>query len=535
MTRESRAIITRSRMEMDQRLELCGTKLSTFLTEELSESQLNLSAPARAHLDKFRTWLQSFYVAKLGYYPPAPPVNGSSAFPTCIYRQMRTEFQKLYNLLVDTTLSPTGTVPITRHGGICVLQNIQAFDKRYKHQSLPHPFPLLPEAEKLPVAAAKRRFSWTPKPDKMKPDERLVTFALLTKATNRKDESLNDCSLVRAYRGFEKECVFHQVKSDVDDKLSLIEARKVRWILIYSVLQTLNSATKVPDEVRDVHNVPYNLSVLTTRCPTWSQQRPLDTLIRTQTDQAKADYLQTLYKEAEEPELYDNFEIKPDVDYAARLHQPAPLRLKSQASLPNMGIRKGTVRRAISCLGNMPELQHPRPNRASFHEILVDRYGNGTANSVRTSSPAESSENFNRKISEDSIFSNNEVISSRWSESSYGTTNSAATAYYEAEEFSPLTSANQSRRPSSSTQSSHYSEADSVHPLNDFGMRKISEASSNYSENTSYDSDDMCMEKLKPQDYDYYMTITTDVIVEYEKSIAAESPRIPERRISIIA
>lgn len=266
-------------MEMDSRLETCGRQLSNFLSDEMSESYLNLSSSARDHLDHFRTWLQSYYVAKLGYYPPASPVAGTTAFPSPIYRQMRTEFQKLYNLLVDTTLSSTDSIPVARQGGVCVLQTTKAFDEQQGHKSMPYPFPLLPELSELPGPVAKRRFHWPTKVEKVKPGDRVV-FAALAKATNRTEEALYDCSLVRAYRGFEKECIVSSTKGAKGDQLSPAEGRKVRWLLIYATLQTLNAATKIPEEVRDVHNVPYNLCVLTKACPPWNQRRPIETLFR---------------------------------------------------------------------------------------------------------------------------------------------------------------------------------------------------------------------------------------------------------------
>ena len=240
MSRTSRALVTRSRFEMDMRLDSCGRRLGSFLSDDLSEAHLGLSPAARAHLDRFRSFLQSYYVAKLGYYPPASCDAQSATFPKSIYGQMCQEFQKLYDYLVDSRFTSTDTLPISHQGGICVQQTLDAFNSRHKYSPLLHPLPLLPEAEaekSTQMLSLNRRFSFIPKSDKMKPDPRLVAFSSLCKATNRMDQSLFDCTLVRAYRGFEKECSLANSKVDRNDKLSLTDARKVRWILICRIFR----------------------------------------------------------------------------------------------------------------------------------------------------------------------------------------------------------------------------------------------------------------------------------------------------------
>ena len=66
---------------MDARLDRCGRRLASFLSDDLSDTHLGLSTGARAHLDTFRSFLQSYHVAKLGYYPPASSTSITAAFP----------------------------------------------------------------------------------------------------------------------------------------------------------------------------------------------------------------------------------------------------------------------------------------------------------------------------------------------------------------------------------------------------------------------------------------------------------------------
>lgn len=259
----------------------------------------------------------------------------------------------------------------------------------------------------------------------MKPDPRLITFAWLTKASNCMTESVNECSLVRAYRKFEKDCIFSPDKGD--SKISQKEGRRVRWIMVYSVLQTLLSVTNIPSEVRDTHNVSYNLCVQTAGCPPWKQELPYSTLLRTQTDQTKLDFVTSLVKSASPPTIPSM--IKPDVDYLALNQRSKSAQQSRRHTIPTAlkpGSRRGTIRRALSTLGNMPELAQPIPTRPLFHEILVHGYGNGL-NAVISDPPTISpltlipkpletnTETKKSHLQRESIDSSTGDVSSRWS------------------------------------------------------------------------------------------------------------------------
>jgi hypothetical protein len=525
MSRISRALTTRSRLEMDMRLDHCGRRLASFLSDDLSDAHLGLSPGARTHLDTFRTFLQSYYVARFGYYPPQSPASGGAAFPKNIYGQMCYEFQRLYDFLVDSQFTYSDCSPSAAQGGICVLQSVQSFDARHKYPSLLNPLPLLPEVDECfsPKQSLSRRMSWaTHKTDKMKPDPRLVMFSALSKATNRRDLSLYNCSLVQAYRGFEKDCIFSPSKVDKSGRLSQTDARKVRWILIYSILQTLLSTTKIPEQVRDTQNVSYNLCVLTAGCLPWKEERSYETLLRTQTDQTKEDFHASLTKAAAastESGPRTSAEIKPDVDYFALTHRAQHARTNTASNIETMPIsnKKGTVRKALSTLGNMPELRHPRPQRNTYHEILVHGYGNGTNSvsitAVRPQTPVE--EEHPRKMSSDSGSSSVEDVSSRWSHSS----NDAAGT------DSPRTSvSSQSRRGSDSSLSVSKPQIMEFldRPMSALGLARVT--TSVYSVRVSEESllqPDSLQVKKNPEEG--YMKVTKKVKVEWENGVNGEA------------
>jgi hypothetical protein len=207
------------------------------------------------------------------------------------------------------------------------------------------------------------------------------------------------CSLVRAYRGFEKQYVFSKVEKK--NRITPANARKVRWVLVYSMLQTLRRATTVPKQVRDTDDVPYHLCVLTEGCPPWGgEEKSYRAFLRSQTDKFKSDWTEPQKSSSQNPPptplLASNpfGKIKPDIDYFALSRSGSLSRSNSVSSVVSpLGktMKRGTVRRALSTLGNMPELEHPKPLRNSYHEILVHGYGNGL-NPVSIVSKTESVE-----------------------------------------------------------------------------------------------------------------------------------------------
>ncbi|KAI4276536.1 MAG: hypothetical protein LQ337_002418 [Flavoplaca oasis] len=266
LSRQTQALITRAHMEMSLRLEHAGHSLGNFLEDDLSGAYLGLAAPARAHLDRFRSFLQSFYVAKYGYWPPTRTNTTSAAFSKATFKSMYFEFRNLYEYLVDPMSSPELQSNRPADGGICVFQNVTAFDKRRRYVSLPHPLPLLP---KVPVQAGRpntvrKLFKHS---NAMKAERRATALAAVSAATNRGDIRILECNLVREYLRFEKSWTL----LEKDESVSCSDARKVRWILIYAILQTLISVTRAPPEVRDTEGVSYPLCCQIAGTPPWDE------------------------------------------------------------------------------------------------------------------------------------------------------------------------------------------------------------------------------------------------------------------------
>ncbi|CAD0112681.1 unnamed protein product [Aureobasidium uvarum] len=269
VSKVTKALITRSYLEMDLHLGRVSKALRNFLEDELAPTHLGLPTPARNHLDRFRSFLHSYYVNKFGYWPP----ETGHVMDKGLLRSMHQEFQMLYSYLVDGESSPSRLLT----GGICVVQNVNAFNFRHKYEPLPHPCPLLPDYHSLEYRTSSqkglRSLRLTSKPSKT--DQTVTARAALSTATNKIPSS---SALVRNYVYFEGELTFRP-----EEKLSIGDARKVRWIAIYTILQMLTNAIRAPKEVVEADAVPYHLCLLTTGMPPWTE----DTKATVQVSQAR--------------------------------------------------------------------------------------------------------------------------------------------------------------------------------------------------------------------------------------------------------
>ncbi|KAG9257153.1 uncharacterized protein F5Z01DRAFT_455939 [Emericellopsis atlantica] len=434
--------IRQSRVSLDDRQSAATDMLSDLLDEELSEAQLGIPAAMRAHLDRFRSYLMSMYTNRLGYYPPR-------AFDPRLCRTMRDEFESLYHLLVDYAHPAAGGLPSVASGGLCTLQLVNTFDASHRYAPLDHPLPLLPDVATSGVFTFA---PWRARADRMRSDKKLLAHAALLKASHG-GEAAPSNELVRAYRTFEEQSIFLPNKADKLDKVSLVDGRKVRWILVYAVYQVLRSITNVPPEVYDAAEAPYHVAIGTDTddLVPWAGTEAsvlLGGLSEQNEQRAATDNTQpvrwadsagvTLVDDA------DRIEIKPDIDYLALNHRESQaLRernlvgqsmstgtLARASSVKTRLSRNSTVRRSLRMFrpsstgpfvdgpSSPSSTSSPKP---TYHEIMVQGYGNGL-NSV--SSPCTASPSFHS----DAWHRNNSTASkSSASDSVPGSTNSGDT------------------------------------------------------------------------------------------------------------
>ena len=79
ISRASKALITRAHLEMDIRIEHAGRSIKSFLEDDFS--QVLTDPGADSHMERFRSFLYTFYVAKYGYWPPMKAKKDQVALP----------------------------------------------------------------------------------------------------------------------------------------------------------------------------------------------------------------------------------------------------------------------------------------------------------------------------------------------------------------------------------------------------------------------------------------------------------------------
>lgn len=365
---------------MELRLARAGRSLGTFLEDDLSEANIGLGNGARLHLERFRSFLHSFYVGKYGYWPPAPAKKNNHALPRSTCRSMYFDFRRLYEYLADPTSGPSIQDNRPADGGICVLQNLTNFDKRNKYTSLEHPLPLIPE---IPEAMSRLRSSAKLKlfgNRQAKLERKTAALTALSAATNSGSISVMECTLVREYLRFEKLWTMKE-----SETVTCADARKVRWILIYTTLQTLISVTRAPTEVRDTEGISYPLCCQIAGTPPW---------------QIGADAKAGVERESIPTKTSKQFsEIRPDVEY----YTPR----SSQGSISLERPSKLQFPRKVS-IGQDLTLRSPVPRRTSSCGILIPGFGESASSmpvdpDSDSSTPVEASSSWSSSSSEDGM------------------------------------------------------------------------------------------------------------------------------------
>ncbi|KAF1958935.1 hypothetical protein CC80DRAFT_468778 [Byssothecium circinans] len=381
----TKALITRAYLEMDIKLGRVTATVRNFLEEDVSPTHLGLSDGALTHLGWFRSFLHDFYVEKFGYWPPPK----GACFPQAMFKSLYRDFKNLYDYLVDRESTPDISSQKPALGGICVLQNIQSFDTRHKFPSQPHPLPLLPS--EIPLRSRtdsqKSLITLTLSSKPAKTDRYLTARAALTAATNTTDVIVLNSPIVQAYKRFERQWAQHLR----EEKVSMTEARKVRWILIYCTLQYLSSVLRAPKEVRDTTSPDYPLCCLVTEQSKWQAgTTTLPSPVTQSNDdvpQAPSDYLSisaqspqnimTIQPDCQNQEYFTHTNTDSN-SRPVSVEIPAPLRISQ--SVRNASI--GSLRRLSRSISRQDSVQL----KSTAHcEILVHGYGNGLNETVAPS------------------------------------------------------------------------------------------------------------------------------------------------------
>ncbi|KAJ4374006.1 hypothetical protein N0V83_002745 [Neocucurbitaria cava] len=373
-SRLTKALITRAYLEVDVHLDRVSAALSKFLDEDLSSTYLGLTPAVRSHLNRFRRFLHSFYVEKFGYWPPP---RGSS-FPKALYKSMYYDFKSLYDYLVDTDSTTDISLQKPASGGLCVLQNVVNFDKRHNFTAQPHPLPLLPTysppSKRSDPQKALRQLTLASQHNKT--HQMHTMNAALAVATNSLKKDVASSRIVQAYMQFEKAHALDT--SQREEKITAVDARKVRWLLIYGTLQYLVSALRAPKEVRDPETPDYPLCCLVAKQSTWAGEVKVATpsaSVSVTVPQALEDYLSESQGSpcTIQPDCHreDYFSSAP-VTRRGSVEMPAPLKVSNPT-------RAGSIRSfgplSLSARSSRRNSLVLKPTQHCA--IIVHGYGNG--------------------------------------------------------------------------------------------------------------------------------------------------------------
>ncbi|KAK5056105.1 hypothetical protein LTR84_012658 [Exophiala bonariae] len=382
---KSKTVINRARLEMDLRLDRVNKSIVNFFENDVSGSFLGLPQPARDHLDRFRTFLKNFYSEQHGGSWP-PEDFEVEAVQQAIYGRVFSDFQNLYQHLVDPESSNTlAENDISKSGGVCALQNIQAFDTKHKYEPLAQPLPLLPkivEPANAPRTKNQRRKSWNPiQWRKAEKEARKTQNKEALIAASNRDFLLMECPLVRSYTDFEIKTV-----DDDLEGLSAVEGRKVRWILVYAVLQVFHSIAQPPKQVRNAANLSYSLCCHAPEQMPWQQNIPQNVGASASTMYLTPD---TGYSHTNTSTSSVGGTVKRGrSDKTRRLTLPANFQGSLKASLStktdpgkrSSSLRRFVTRKTLTSTEEMPtrSTKPTKPTKKpSFCEIYIEGYGNG--------------------------------------------------------------------------------------------------------------------------------------------------------------
>lgn len=306
------------------------------------------------------------------------------------------DFQSLYEYLVDTNSTTDFALQGPASGGICVLQNVDSFDKRRRFTPQPHPMPLIPSyaepTKKMESQKALRQLTLASQHNKSASNVQTIG-ATLAAATNMHDAAVASSSIVQEYAHFEH--VYSSTLHQRDEKVTVVDARKVRWLLIYGTLQYLVSALRAPKEVRDAETADYPLCCLLPEQSSWPGNSQVST--------PSAASIVTPVSAANVPRAIDDYlnssqsdftSIQPDChreDYFSSrtasqrgsAEVPAPLKPSTPVSYPPSR-SFGSI--SLSARNSRRNSLIMKPTHHC--EIIVQGYGNGL-NEATTKSPAQ--------------------------------------------------------------------------------------------------------------------------------------------------
>lgn len=276
----TRSLLEQSHIELQGRIQKAEDRLSEFRSDDVWPASMNVSSPIRLSFDRCRQFLKGFYEARYKTWPPREQESSHGRWLTRnIASDLQRDFGALYDFFVDrdviwdditqsgerhrSLISKTSQALLTVGKGDVSLAKILAqFDYKHRFYNIPHPHPLLPATKSdVDIAKLKQPLFGS----KTKAFEKLIVqeYTEASNAAALGQQVVVTNGLVEAFLRFEK--------TDQLGDVSLREARKGRWVLLYCVFQIL-STISVDTPSLNFRDVSYFLSPRLKGMPPWRSE-----------------------------------------------------------------------------------------------------------------------------------------------------------------------------------------------------------------------------------------------------------------------
>lgn len=273
----TKAHLDRAHLELQARIHEAENSLTSFYFDDAHFSQEDLAPTVRAASSRFRRFLRQFYEK---VYQTWPLKKGQSGLwlDRIIVDRLQQDFNGLYEYGVDRNVSWNEDIDIDDRSKRYLLKSVdsqdfgldaedfrmlgvfQNLDCRLNVEDIPYPYPLLPTSLSPPSQTKKSVFRGK-RQDKGRESRVALAYAESSNASQlRREYAEND--LLKAFIQFEKA----DQPGDVDPR----EARRERWILIYSILQTLAGISVDVPQLSFKGDVSYFLNARLQGLPPWS-------------------------------------------------------------------------------------------------------------------------------------------------------------------------------------------------------------------------------------------------------------------------
>ncbi|KKY18958.1 putative choriogenin hminor [Phaeomoniella chlamydospora] len=278
ISRTTKALMTQANITIESHLEKVISSIGTFFEDFNSGSTFGLNQSAREHLDRFRSFLTTVHIERHGFWPPRNLSRQKVSYPKETFMSLYLEFQCLYQFIVDPDSGSTAR----RAPGLDIDQVLRTFDAKHGFEPLDHRLPLIPgnpadvldDDDDNSVSTSSSRNILNPlrrnKPDKIL-RRRKALWKTLADATNYEPHTYATL-IVRRYVEFEQEMLIETEEQKV--KVSLADGRRIRWLLVYSILQVLISVVKAPKDVSDLDGIDYPLCCKMPKALPWETESP---------------------------------------------------------------------------------------------------------------------------------------------------------------------------------------------------------------------------------------------------------------------